>query len=248
MGRNKAKGVEYFSHYTNTNGKTMYTLETMYGNDGYAFWFKTLELLGTQDELYYDCNDEPSWMFLVAKTRTTEQLATDILNLLAALGAIDTELWREHKIIWVQKFTDSLESVYKKRGAEIPQKPYSCDRNTRSDTKSDTESTQRKKERKESREEEIDIAEQTPPVVTLPLNDGSEYPISQAQVDEWQELYPSVDIKQQLRNMKGWLKSNPKRRKTKSGIQKFITGWLSREQNRGRASPGNGYFDVAGRM
>lgn len=71
------------------------------------------------------------------------------------------------------------------------------------------------------------------PVIELTLNDKSEYPITQTKVDEWQELYPAVDVMQQLRNMKGWLDSNPTRRKTKTGINRFITGWLSKEQNRG---------------
>lgn len=72
-----------------------------------------------------------------------------------------------------------------------------------------------------------------PPVITLTLNDKSEYPIYQKQIDEWALLYPSVDIQQQLRNMRGWLDANPKRRKTKNGVLRFITGWLSKEQDKG---------------
>jgi len=76
-----------------------------------------------------------------------------------------------------------------------------------------------------------------PPVATLPLNDDSEYPVTQEQVDEWKELYPAVDVMQQLRNMRGWLNANKTRRKTRAGILRFINGWLAKEQNRGRASP-----------
>lgn len=70
-------------------------------------------------------------------------------------------------------------------------------------------------------------------VITLTLNDKTEYPIFQKQVDEWQNLYPAVDVIQQLRAMKGWLDSNPLKRKTKNGIKRFINGWLSREQDKG---------------
>lgn len=76
------------------------------------------------------------------------------------------------------------------------------------------------------------------PVITLPLNDGSEYPISQEQQYEWEGLYPAVDVLQQLRHMRGWLLSNTERRKTRRGIKRFITGWLSREQDRGRNRTG----------
>ena len=70
-------------------------------------------------------------------------------------------------------------------------------------------------------------------VITLILNDKTEFPIYQDQVDSWVQLYPAVDIMQELRNMKGWCENNPKKRKTKSGILRFVNGWLSREQNKG---------------
>ena len=73
----------------------------------------------------------------------------------------------------------------------------------------------------------------TPPVISLTLNDGTVYTVSEEQCQEWAGLYPAVDVIQQLRNMKGWLDSNPDRRKTRRGILRFITGWLSREQDRG---------------
>lgn len=72
-----------------------------------------------------------------------------------------------------------------------------------------------------------------PPVISLPLNDGTEYGVSPGQLLELQNLYPAVDVMQQLRNMLGWLNSNPSRRKTKRGILRFITSWLSKEQDRG---------------
>lgn len=72
-----------------------------------------------------------------------------------------------------------------------------------------------------------------PPVLTLLLNDGSEYEIGEQDVAEWQDTFPNVDVMQQLRAMKLWCKDNPKKRKTKSGIRRFVTNWLDGEQNRG---------------
>ena len=73
-----------------------------------------------------------------------------------------------------------------------------------------------------------------PPVISLPLNDKSLHDIFQSDIDDWKELYPAVDILQELRKMKGWLDSNPAKRKTLRGIRRFINGWLAREQDRGR--------------
>lgn len=69
-------------------------------------------------------------------------------------------------------------------------------------------------------------------IITITLNDKSEYPIYQSMIDEWTELYPNVDILQELKKMKGWCNANPTKRKTKRGILRFINGWLSREQDR----------------
>jgi hypothetical protein len=38
---------------------------------------------------------------------------------------------------------------------------------------------------------------------------------------------------QQLRSMKAWCQANPTKRKTTKGIKRFITSWLTREQDRG---------------
>lgn len=72
-----------------------------------------------------------------------------------------------------------------------------------------------------------------PPVIHLILNDKAFYPIYQSDIDQWQSLYPVVNVLQQLRAMSGWLDANPAKRKTKQGIRRFINSWLTREQDRG---------------
>ena len=69
-------------------------------------------------------------------------------------------------------------------------------------------------------------------VIQLPLNDGSYYPIIQKQIDEWNELYLSVDVLAELKKMRAWLDANKCRRKTKKGIMRFIVNWLSRAQDK----------------
>ena len=86
----------------------------------------------------------------------------------------------------------------------------------------------------------------SPPTISLPLNDGSAFEIFQSDVDRWSNLYPSVDVMQQLRNMAGWIDGNPSKRKTRSGIKRFVNSWLAKEQNKGgdkaaNARPGFAY-------
>ena len=80
-------------------------------------------------------------------------------------------------------------------------------------------------------------ADKTPVFITFPLNTGEEYPITEGSISKWEQLYPAVDIRQELRKMRGWLDSNPTKRKTRGGIARFVNSWLSREQDRGGSAP-----------
>lgn len=84
------------------------------------------------------------------------------------------------------------------------------------------------------------------PLILVPLNDGTEHPVTDADVTEWQALYPAVDVPQELRKMRGWCLANPKRRKTRRGVGAFINAWLAKEQDRGGSSaPAGGYPHAA---
>ncbi|WMJ78460.1 MULTISPECIES: Lin1244/Lin1753 domain-containing protein [unclassified Sedimentibacter] len=122
MARPKKQTVEYFPHYT-TSGKTLFILESNYGNNGYAFWFKLLELLGGTNGMYYDCNNVPDLEFLLAKTHVNKETAYNILNILADLETIDKELWYKSKIIWCQNLINNVTDAFKRRISEIPKKP-----------------------------------------------------------------------------------------------------------------------------
>lgn len=71
------------------------------------------------------------------------------------------------------------------------------------------------------------------PTISLVLNNKSEYWIYEDQITKWSELFPAVDVMQELRKMKSWLDSNPSRRKTNRGILRFVNSWLSKEQDKG---------------
>lgn len=106
---------------------------------------------------------------------------------------------------------------------------------------SETES-RKEKDRTQTKEPEAGCAEgggaASTPVITLPLNDGSEWPVGADLARQWRELYPAVDVEQALRSMRGWLLANRTRRKTARGIERFAAAWLAREQDRGGGGVG----------
>lgn len=73
----------------------------------------------------------------------------------------------------------------------------------------------------------------TPPVISLILHDNSYFDVTNDDYVKWKELYPAVDVMQELRKMAGWCDSNKAKRKTRRGVRAFITAWLAREQDKG---------------
>ena len=71
----------------------------------------------------------------------------------------------------------------------------------------------------------------------LILNDKSLYLVTDDKIQKYKELYPAVDVEQELRSMIGWCDSNPKNRKTRNGVASFITRLLKKAQDQG----GSGY-------
>lgn len=126
MGRPRKQTVDYFPHFVSTDSRTKFILEQNWGNDGYAFWFKLLELLGRSEGHYYDCSRPADKMYLVALTKVTEEQADAILDMLALRGNIDVELWQERKVIWCQSLVDNLQDVYSKRTVSAPSKPFTA--------------------------------------------------------------------------------------------------------------------------
>jgi len=58
--------------------------------------------------------------------------------------------------------------------------------------------------------------------------------------EAWKKAYPACDVELELLKMIEWIKANPAKGK-KSNYRRFITGWLSRQQDKGgsfRGQPG----------
>jgi hypothetical protein len=72
----------------------------------------------------------------------------------------------------------------------------------------------------------------------IPLNDGSEWAVPLASLEEWRVTYPAVDVEQELREMRAWANANQSKRKTSRGVAAFAVRWLSKAQDTpGRSRP-----------
>lgn len=124
MARPEKNTVDYFPHYVNS-GKTLFTLEQRFGNDGYAFLFKVLEMLGKTENHFIDCRNAADYEFLLAITKVSRDIADKIMELLTTLGTFDADLW-EHSIIFSPNFVSNLQSVYERRKRKSMTKQDLC--------------------------------------------------------------------------------------------------------------------------
>tara|TARA_R100000152_G_scaffold16595_1_gene8109 strand:- start:958 stop:1752 length:795 start_codon:yes stop_codon:yes gene_type:complete len=106
--------LSYFQHDV-TRGKTVTILRGQFGNDGYAFWFGLLEMLGNCDGAYIDLNEIGALEYLSAWCGVTDEQALKMLDLLANLQAIDADLYKKQNKIWIQKFVDRMSHLNKRR-------------------------------------------------------------------------------------------------------------------------------------
>jgi hypothetical protein len=75
--------------------------------------------------------------------------------------------------------------------------------------------------------------------ITLSLNDNSEFEVTENYLKKLKPLFPAVNIEQEFRKMCAWSINNPKKRKTRKGITRFINNWLSNAQDKAHFNSNN---------
>lgn len=162
---------------------------------------------------------------LSKELKISERSVRTALNHLISTGEVSSETTSQYTVITVKNY-----NYYQQNDQQNDQRPTS-DRPA-------TDHKERKIKKDKKAKEDIlpgANAPDQPAAITLTLNDKTEYPVFDSQVSEWAKLYPAVNVMQELRGMKGWLAANPRKRKTKAGITRFINSWLAREQDKGSA-------------
>jgi hypothetical protein len=73
----------------------------------------------------------------------------------------------------------------------------------------------------------------SPTVFTYPC-DGKTHTwvLTEAQIDEWRKLFPSLDVMGESSKALAWIQANQTKRKTARGMPAFLVGWFGRSQNR----------------
>jgi len=69
------------------------------------------------------------------------------------------------------------------------------------------------------------------------------YKLTASQIADWQSLYPGLDVEGEVRKAKAWLEANSQKRRTASGMPRFIVNWLNRATNNPKPTQRPSFFD-----
>lgn len=245
-------GIDYFPLDVTLNAK-FELIEAEFGLTGFGVVVHLLQEIYGKAGYYIEWTEEVALLF-ARKVGLGGSVVSEIIEASIRRGMFDKEKYDKYHVLTSKGIQERyFEAVSRRKTlevdynillvdvAQILPNVYISAKNVNIFSKNADIERQSKVEKsrvEKSKEEYILCAEpqaaDAPPVISLPLNDGTFFDVSENDRAKWSQLYPSVDVLQQLRNMAGWCDANPTKRKTRGGIKRFITAWLAREQDKGR--------------
>lgn len=253
-------GIDYFPLDVTLNAK-FELIEAEFGLTGFGVVVHLLQEIYGKAGYYIEWTEEVALLF-ARKVGLGGSVVSEIIEASIRRGMFDKEKYDKYHVLTSKGIQERyFEAVSRRKTLEVDYNillvdvakilpnVYISAKNVNIFSKNADIERQSKVEKsrvEKSKEEYILCAEpqaaDAPPVISLPLNDGTFFDVSENDRAKWSQLYPNVDVLQQLRNMAGWCDANPVKRKTRGGIKRFITAWLAREQDKGGKAPQNKPF------
>jgi hypothetical protein len=120
MARPKKEGMDYFPHDSDSvNDEKIEALRSLYGNDGYAFYFIMLERIYRTNNFELNVSDaetrEETFQILSRKMMLNVEEFKKILNTAMKWGCFDKELYENEKLITSRGIKKRSEVVTDKR-------------------------------------------------------------------------------------------------------------------------------------
>lgn len=170
--------------------------------------------------------------------------------------AADVEAKREKNRANGKKGADTR---WQKNGDSLSENGETLSKNSQSPNPRNSQSTEHKAQSTDSKAQSTNISGETGkpssplveperPVLEFPCDGNpSTWALVESQLAQWRELYPSLDVDAVCRDALAWVLADSSKRKTARGMPRFLVGWLSRTQDRGRGrlrqQPSQGSID-----
>jgi len=158
-----------------------------------------------------------------------------------ALHDVGLIVWYEAKgrrCYQVVKFDDHQTGLHKRTKSAFPAVPGNSGNFPESPgqlKRTEEKRTEGKGTEQETSSTPLRAAE--PAVISFPtVGKVPTWALTRPQIAEWGEQFPGIDVPGEARKALAWVKANPTKRKTASGMPRFLVSWLGRSVNSGRAA------------
>lgn len=253
-------GLDYFPLDTVLDTK-FDLIEAEYGLKGFAILIKLFQKIYGEQGYYIEWNDEVSLLF-ARKICAGGNDVSEIVHSCIRRGIFDSSKFSEYGILTSSGIQKRYIEVARKRKETVIFEEYllvdcasnsknvaiisknggSFDKNGGSFQQSKVKESKGKGIREENKNKSkkinniynnINCPEQSSEPVLLILQDGSVCELTAKDIERYQKIYTNIDCYKEAKKAARWLEDNPKRRKTNSGISRFIGSWMSRASDAG---------------
>ena len=227
--------------------KPIKKLRKIAGGDTYTIIYLKMLLIAMKQDgrLYFEGVEDDFYEELALELDEEAENVNVTVRFLLAQGLIESVDETEYRLTECDKMVGSEAASTQRSRQCRERKALQCNTNaTPCNTLEQNGSVEKEIEKEIEIDKEKDINTLCPEVetseqkvfISLPLVTGSgSFDVTFDYLNSLRQLYPAIDVEQEFRKMCGWLDSNPRNRKTARGIKRFITGWLSRAQDKAPA-------------
>ena len=198
---------------------------TLFGYCGYYIFWRTLEVMAREFDIYNPGQNVFTLSFFKSKLRSNLGHFSEVLDFFQ----------KKHRIYFKFFNRDGIKYIW----LNCPKLKDLCDSFTERMIRESTKLVHTGVRSHFGIEEEEDIREEKNSIYDayvlckVPLKDGSEIEITQAKVDEYQGSYPNIDVKAEMLKLRQWNISNPARRKTRRYFWRHVNTWMN-NHNKGK--------------
>ena len=120
-GRPIANNVDYFPHKCKDDKELMF-IEHKYKSEGYEAFYRLQQSLGDAEFHRIDLkNDLEKQMFEMGMS-VNQEIVYGVIDILVGMNWLDQELYQKDKVLWSDKFVNSIRAVYINRKKPTPTK------------------------------------------------------------------------------------------------------------------------------
>lgn len=240
MARPQKQGLDYFplDVYSDTKIKL---IEAEYGLSGFAIIVKLFQKIYRENGYYSEWNDEVALLF-AAEIGAGGNVVSELIKSALKRDIFDKELYEKYSILTSRGIQKRyLEATARRKGVKLkseyllikvaPKNENDSKNGVIVDiNKINVSNNQQSKKNKIKVNKSKEIAAGSG--ISLLLYNSERLEITEAEILNFQQVFPELDVRKELVSMRNWLENNPKGRRSLGKTKQFVNNWLYRSKER----------------